>query len=208
MAPDIAPPARRPAGAALHEAKRALRERITAERDALAAAARDAASGTICDRILALPSFAAAHRPLLTLPFRSEWNTRALLEAALARGDEVLLPRVDERKRMLDLFAVEDIERDTAPGYCGIPEPRETLPRRTIHDIDFVLVPGVAFDERGHRLGYGGGYYDRLLALLPPGVAKVAGAFDCQMTASIPHAPHDLAVDVIVTPSRVITVHS
>jgi 5-formyltetrahydrofolate cyclo-ligase len=204
MSPDIAPPSGRLAGAALHDAKRALRERMVADRDALAPAARDQASAAICDRILALPSFAGARRPLLTLPFRSEWNTRALLEAALARGSEVLLPRVDEATRMLDLFVVEDIDRDTAPGYCGIPEPRQSLARRTIRDIDFVLVPGVAFDARGHRLGYGGGYYDRLLVLLRQGVPKVAGAYDCQIADAIPHAPHDLAVDTIVTPSRVI----
>jgi 5-formyltetrahydrofolate cyclo-ligase len=65
-----------------------------------------------------------------------------------------------------------------------------------------VLVPGVAFDDRGHRLGYGGGFYDRLLPLVPPTVARVAGAFEMQVVERVPTAPHDVGVDTIVTERR------
>ena len=75
-------------------------------------------------------------------------------------------------------------------------------PRVDLRDVDWVLVPGVAFDARGHRLGYGGGYYDRLLALMAPSVPRVAGAFDLQVQEDVPAAPHDLTVDVVVTPTR------
>ena len=107
---------------------------------------------------------------------------------------------------MLDLHTGQDIVLDTAPGYRGIPEPAAELPRVAIEDVDWVLVPGVAFDIHGRRLGYGGGYYDRLLALLRPGVLRVAGAFDLQVVAQVPAAPHDLIVDVIVTESRMLTI--
>jgi len=70
--------------------------------------------------------------------------------------------------------------------------------------IEFVLVPGVAFDLAGHRLGYGGGYYDRLLPMLPPHAVRVAGAFEIQIVDRVPAAPHDVAVDAIVTESRIV----
>src|SRR4051812_1366510 len=124
MPTDVAPPAGRLSGAALHDAKRALRERVIAERDALPLAARNDGAHAICDRIVMLEPFRAARRALLTLAFRSEWDTRPLVEAALLRGVEVLLPRVDGATRMLDLFVIADIDRDTAPGYRGIREPR------------------------------------------------------------------------------------
>jgi 5,10-methenyltetrahydrofolate synthetase len=191
-------------GAALHEAKRALRERVIRERDAQDPAQREAASRAIAQRVLALPSFAAARCVLLTLPFRSEWDTRPLVDAALARQATVALPRVDQATRMLELHRIGAVTRDTAPGYRGIVEPLASLPRVALAEVEWVLVPGVAFDASGRRLGYGGGYYDRLLDLFAPAVAKIAGAFDCQVVDAIPHAAHDLTVDAIATPTRLV----
>lgn len=193
-------------GHALHDAKRAMRAQVIAARDALAPDARAEASAAIVERVRALPSFDRARCVLLTLPFRSEWDTRQLFAAVIAKGATVALPRVNGFSRMLDLHAATDIERDTSAGYRGIPEPLPDLPHVGIEAIDWVLVPGVAFDVRGRRLGYGGGYYDRLLAQLAPGVPRVAGAFDLQVVAQVPAAPHDLAVDVIVTELRLLNI--
>jgi 5-formyltetrahydrofolate cyclo-ligase len=189
-------------GPALHDAKRAMRADVIAARDAQSDDARAAASELIAARVKALPSFWPARCILLTLPFRSEWDTRSLFAAAVASGKIVALPRVNGGSRMLDLHTVDDIERDTAAGYRGIPEPHAARPRVAIEAVDWVLVPGVAFDVHGSRLGYGGGYYDRLLALLPVGTPRIAGAFDVQVVAQVPAAPHDLVVDVIATESR------
>lgn len=193
-------------GTALHEAKRAMRERVIAVRDALAPAVRATASQDIARRVSALPSFADARCPLLTLPFRSEWDTLPLVAIALAEGKTVALPRVNGATRMLDLYEVRDVDRDTAPGYRGILEPDPALPRVDVGAIDWVLVPGVAFDAAGRRLGYGGGYYDRLLALMPPATPRVAGAFDVQRVPVVPAAPHDLVVDTLATESRLLAI--
>lgn len=190
------------AGPALHDAKRDLRDRTIAARDALDPEARARDSQAIAARIAALPSFARASCLLLTLPFRSEWNPAPLLDAVLARGATAVLPRVDLATRMLVLHRVRDPGRDVAPGYRGIPEPLAQLPVVEVRELDWVLVPGVAFDHAGRRLGYGGGYYDRLLALASASVPRVAGALDLQLLPRVPSAPHDLAVDTIVTPSR------
>jgi len=191
-----------PHGASLLAAKKALRARILAARDALDPAERAAAARAIASRIASLPSFDGALTLLATLPFGSEWDTRSLAQAALDRGKSIVLPRVDTHARMLVLHRVADLDADVAPGYRGIPEPALHTPAVEPGEIDCVLVPGVAFDPAGQRLGYGGGYYDRLMPLLKPGVARVAGAFDIQIVAAVPSGVHDLAVDVVVTPTR------
>ena len=205
MAPAPTTPPASIVGGALREAKRAARERALAARDALPEPVRAAASLRIADGITSLASFAAARTVLVTLPFRSEWDTRPLFAVALARGMTIALPRVNGDTRMLDLHGVTDIATETSPGYRGIPEPSSTLPRIDIRTVDWVLVPGVAFDASGRRLGYGGGYYDRLLALLTPGTPRIAGAYDLQVVPHVPAAPHDLLVDVIATPTRMLT---
>jgi len=182
--------------------KQALRARILAARDALDPAQRATGAQAIASRIAELPSFDGAATVLATLPFGSEWDVRPLAQAALDRGKSIVLPQVDAATRRLVLHRVEDLDADVSPGFRGIPEP---VPRTAIvrpADIDCVLVPGVAFDPAGRRLGYGGGYYDRLLPHLRPGVARIAGAFDLQVVDEVPVDAHDLAVDVVVTPTR------
>jgi 5-formyltetrahydrofolate cyclo-ligase len=191
-------------GAALREAKQALRAQVIAARDALDAAYRAIASQVICARVEALPSFAAARVVLVTLPFGSEWDTRPLALAALASGKTLVVPRVNSATRMLELHAIGDIAADVTPGFHAIPEPLPAMPRVDAATIDWVLVPGVAFGAEGRRLGYGGGYYDRLMIQLQSGTPRVAGAFDAQIAEGIPAASHDLRVDMIVTESLIL----
>jgi len=193
-------------GAALRAAKVALRQRVLAARDVLPAAAQAAASAAIGARILARVDFMSARAVLLTLPFGSEWDTIAVVRAALAAGKTVTMPRVDPATRTLVLHAICDPARDVVAGYRDIPEPRPACLPVSVDAIDFVLVPGVAFDRAGRRLGYGGGYYDRLLPLLQARAARVAGAFEVQLVDHVPAAPHDVAIDAVVTESRAFAV--
>jgi len=183
-----------------------MRQSLRAERDALPADARAAASASIVSRMLERADFAAAKTVLVTLPFRNEWDTRALVRAALEAGKRVAAPRVDDATRMLDLRAISDPQRDVGPSPQGIPEPLSHCPPIARDAIDFVVVPGLAFDREGHRLGYGGGFYDRLLPLLSPRVARVAGAFDLQVVPQVPVGPNDVPVHAIVTESRELSV--
>jgi len=193
-----------PQGPALREAKVALRRQVLAARDALPADARAAAAAAIVARIAALPSFVGARTVLLTLPFRNEWDTRPLVAAALVAGKTVAMPRVNGARRMLELHAIADPERDVVAGPQGIPEPRPQCVPVAPQAIDWVLVPGVTFDRTGRRLGYGGGYYDRLLPLLPSQVPRIAGAFQVQIVDRVPAGPHDIAVDAIITEGETI----
>jgi 5-formyltetrahydrofolate cyclo-ligase len=105
---------------------------------------------------------------------------------------------------MLEAYAISDPERDLGPGFRGIAEPLPHCPPLAFEAVDWVLVPGVAFDTHGHRLGYGGGYYDRLLPLLRDDAHRVAGAFDLQIVDRVPIAPHDRPLDAILTETRII----
>jgi 5-formyltetrahydrofolate cyclo-ligase len=186
----------------MRDLKSQLRKRVLAARNALAPAVHSADSSRIAAAIAALPTFAQSRTVLLTLPFGSEWNVRPLALLALEQRKRVAIPRVEASTHMLMLHAIGDLERDVVSGFRAIPEPEASLPRLAPALIDWVLVPGAAFDQACRRLGYGGGYYDRLLPLLNPEVPRVAGAFDCQIVADVPVAAHDEPVDRIVTPTR------
>ena len=186
----------------LRDAKRALRERVVAARDALAPAQRAEASRAIARRIAALPSFEHARVVLVTLPFRSEWDAELVARAALEQGKIIAAPRVDPAARMLRALRIADLARDVGAGYRGIPEPRASCAPVPFERIDWVLVPGVAFDAQCRRLGYGGGYYDRMLPLLATDAPRIAGAFEVQVVDAVPAAAHDAHVDCIVTERR------
>lgn len=193
-----------PVGAPLREAKQAMRALVAARRDALDPDWRAQASEALVRRIAALPSFEAARTVLLSAPFRSEWNTAALIDLAVRAGKTVALPRVDEPSRMLVLCAIREPAYDIVQGWRGIPEPAPGCERIDAGEIDWVLVPGVAFDRTGARIGYGGGYYDRLLPLLPPRAPRVAGAFSAQIVDEVPSAPHDITMDTVVTEDGIV----
>jgi len=190
------------AGGALREAKRAMRDRILRARDALPPEARAHAGSAIVTNLAAREDFRAARAVLASLAFRSEWETRPLLQAALALGKIVGAPRVNAGKRMLETYAITDLGRDLGAGFLGIDEPLPHCRPLALDAIDWVLVPGVAFDTHGHRIGYGGGYYDRLLPLLRSDTRRIAGAFELQVVEQVPAAMHDLRVDAVVTERR------
>jgi 5-formyltetrahydrofolate cyclo-ligase len=189
-------------GATLREAKRALRDRVLRARDELPAVDRIRAGDAIAAAMATRADFRAARTVLLALSFRSEWDSRSLLAAGLAAGKTVAAPRVHAASRMLEACRISDPDRDLAPGFQGIPEPLPHCPAVALAAIDWVLVPGVAFDPHGYRIGYGSGYYDRLLPLLRRDARRVSGAFELQLVDRVPTAPHDIAVDAIVTERR------
>lgn len=186
----------------LRDEKRTLRESVLAAREALDPQWRAKASHAIAARIVAMDVFARARVVLVTLPFRSEWDAALVVAGALADGKVVAAPRVDAAQQMLRAYRIEDLDADIESGYRGIPEPRASCAEVALDRVDWVLVPGVAFDVHGARLGYGGGYYDRLLPLVSSSAPRVAGAFEMQVVDVVPTAPHDVRVDFVLTEQR------
>ncbi|MBI5379884.1 MAG: 5-formyltetrahydrofolate cyclo-ligase [Nitrospirae bacterium] len=187
--------------------KPALRRRLLARRDRIAAPERAARSGRILRRLLALPEYRRARWVGLYCAFRSEVATATLLRRALREGKRVAVPMTIWRGRSLVFSEVRDPERDLIPGTQGIPEPRpDALRPVAVEALDLLIVPGVGFDLSGHRLGYGMGFYDRLFHRLPGRVPRVALAFECQVMTALPAGKQDQPVDVIVTEERVIRI--
>jgi 5-formyltetrahydrofolate cyclo-ligase len=180
--------------------KAALRRSILSRRDAMSAGERTQASVAITRYLLDLPALESARTVLAYLSFGSEYDTGGFVEALLAQGKRLMLPRVDRPNRRLELFFVSDPSSQTAPATWGIHEPlRDRCPPASREDAGLVLVPGVAFTPRGDRLGYGGGFYDRLLGGWPARPPVVAGAFGVQVLDSLPMGPDDVRIDAVVT---------
>ncbi|HOP69302.1 MAG TPA: 5-formyltetrahydrofolate cyclo-ligase [Bacillota bacterium] len=187
--------------------KRELRKQIFQRRDRLSGEEIREYSRQIARRLYGLPEYRESRVIMFFLSFRSEVDTRSMVEESLARGKEVLVPKALPDSRELIASRLLDCREDLAPGAYGIPEPKESALRVVDPlQIDLLIVPGVAFSEDGRRLGYGGGYYDRFFGRLRPEVPLLALAFELQIVPEVPVQPWDRPVDLIVTEKRVIRV--
>jgi 5-formyltetrahydrofolate cyclo-ligase len=191
--------------------KQRLRKDFIRKRDSIRPEQKRIKEAAIEKRLFSLDTFREAGSILLYVSFRSEVNTMNYLEDVLALGKTLILPRVDARHRSLRLFKVTDVS-ELSPGYMGILEPGlKTAREVSLNTVDLVIIPGTGFDLTGSRIGYGGGYYDRLLSYESKQLARVekhimtvALAFEEQIGSNIPTEPHDIKVDMIVTEKRTI----
>jgi len=159
-----------------------------AERAALEAAAR----------LTAMPEYALARRVALYVALPQELGTRALFDAVQRDGKTALLPRADAERRVLEFMAAARWE-ELELGRYGVREPPAGTPVR-LAPGDLVVVPGLAFDAAGHRLGRGGGWFDRTFPPgAQPGPLLIGYAFERQVAESVPSGPTDRCVDWIVT---------
>ncbi|HEX4128553.1 MAG TPA: 5-formyltetrahydrofolate cyclo-ligase [Pirellulales bacterium] len=183
-----------------------------AELRALAHAARNAQenkdelSEAICAKFVALPAYAAARTVMFYVDVRAEVRTRHYLPRVLGHGKRIVVPWCNSDGE-LELFHLENMD-ELAIGMYKILEPREDLRLLShkqigIQELDLVMVPGVAFDRRGARMGHGKGYYDKLLENARPDTPLVALAFECQLFPEIPTQDHDVFMDKIITEAAV-----
>jgi len=179
--------------------KTELRERAHAARNAQEN--KDELSRQIVAKFIALPEYAAAKTVMLYLDVRSEVRTRHSLQDALSSGKRIVVPYCVDGE--LELFHLEDVA-ELEVGMYKILEPKAELRSLAeknipVEELDLIMVPGVAFDPRGARMGHGKGYYDKLLEHARPDTPLVALAFDCQLFEEIPTQAHDVFMDKIIT---------
>jgi 5,10-methenyltetrahydrofolate synthetase len=180
--------------------KKALRAEMIRRRDAIAAAERARIAERLTAKLAAMPQYREAGSVLATMSIGTEWSTRGFIERALADGKRVVLPRVSEPPRHLELHAVADLARDLKPGIWDIPEPDPArCPKVALSDVDFALVPALAIDLAGFRLGYGAGFFDGLLAgrgERPFCVTALPKEF---IIEAVPREDHDVPVDLVIS---------
>jgi 5-formyltetrahydrofolate cyclo-ligase len=165
----------------------------------------DRLSRQIFERLTTLPEYVGAGTLMLYLDIRSEVRTRWSVPTLWQQGKRIVVPYCENGD--IELFRLDRLE-ELAPGTMGVLEPKHELRGDTGRQVapaalDLVVVPGLAFDRHGARLGYGKGYYDRLLHQIRPEAAKVAVCFECQLFDEIPVLPHDICADIVVTESAV-----
>jgi 5-formyltetrahydrofolate cyclo-ligase len=179
--------------------KRRLRREMVALRDAMSDGERARIAAILSERLARLPEYGDARSVLATMSIGSEWSTQAFIERARADGKAIVLPRISGSPKRLELHTVADLRSDLVPGVWDIPEPDPArCPRIPFDRVDFALVPALAVDREGFRLGYGAGYFDQLLAgrkARPWCVTALPRAF---VVERLPHEPHDVAVDLVL----------
>ena len=184
----------------LKQAKRALRRSVLAERDSLSADERSERSEAIAERFLELPELGDARTVMGFWSFGSEVDTAPLIEGLRSRGITVALPRI-EGSEVVPVVARPGAAM--AETSFGAMEPAEGRVLE-VAELDLVVVPGVAFDRSCDRVGYGGGYYDRLLGKRRDGAAAIAIAFSIQIVDVVPIGAIDRRIDGVVTETEVI----
>ena len=189
----------------LQAEKKQMRDAVLTRRDAMLPSARAVASHAIIEKLCNLPGYHHAKVVLTYMGFGSEIETRSFVERILVDGKIVVLPRVDRASRSLILHAVHGLT-ELATSKWGIREPRAETPSVPLSTIEFVLLPGVAFDRAGNRLGYGRGYYDKLLSAADPALARVAAGFSGQIVGAVPVGPLDQKIDTLITENETINI--
>jgi len=164
----------------------------------------DQLSSEITAKLVELPTVREARTISTYLDVGSEVRTHGVVEWALRNGKRIIVPVVERASKRLifsEFKAPEELEK----GAHGIPEPKREFRRPVaLEQADVILVPGVAWDRRGFRIGYGAGYYDRSINALRTHVATVGLAYEFQFVSNVPRSRYDRRVDRIVTESKII----
>jgi 5-formyltetrahydrofolate cyclo-ligase len=182
--------------------KQALREAILAARRQFAPEERALRSEQIAARVLSLEAFERSRTLAVYAPMGAEVDPSAIAAEALARGKRLAYPVLDGAARPLRFAVCTPGALVAGALRCLVPPPEaEPIAPAT---IDLVLVPGIAFDSAGRRLGRGRGHYDATLAALRPDALRLGLAFELQLVPEVPQEPHDALLDVVVTEARVL----
>ena len=186
--------------------KNRIRQNILEKRNSLTRADIVYRSKKIFVRLKELPEFRNAGTIMFYLSKENEVETRPMITGAIKQNKTVCVPKTDVIKHEIYPVAIKDIQRDLLPGTFGIDEP--VLDQKNVipaDKIDLIIVPGIAFDHQGGRLGWGKGFYDKFLARARK-APKIGLAFDAQITEGLPYNDNDIFMDYIITESQIIKI--
>ncbi len=182
--------------------KKIIRKSIQKERDSLSASEHAFKSQVIAEKLIGLPEYIKAKTIFIFHPFRSEVDTRIVIRDALKKSKKIVLPKIINNE--MKIFYISDMDIDLKRGSFGILEPEEKRCKEAkLENIDLIIIPGICFDLNFNRIGYGGGFYDRILPEFKKNIKKIALSFDLQIINEVPFYPHDKKVDLIITESKI-----
>ncbi|HEY8347135.1 MAG TPA: 5-formyltetrahydrofolate cyclo-ligase [Symbiobacteriaceae bacterium] len=187
--------------------KAALRRQMIRRRLELSPAERERLSRAAQEAVIGSEPFRRAAVVLLYAAFRGEVATDRIMAAGKAMGKRLVLPRVVKGAPQLALHEYPGDPGALVISRFGVPEPDPAWPQVAPGEIDLVVVPGVAFDSAGWRLGYGAGYYDRTLPTIRqanPQAVLVGLAYGFQVVPALPVDPHDVPMDALATEAGLI----
>ncbi len=189
----------------IEKQKSSLRKRILALRRAQSLSDIEKKSGDVRRKLSTFVPFCQAETILFYLAMKDEVQTEKIIEECLQKGKRVVAPLIDWQRKEILPSEIKDLTKDIEIGILEIPQPKNNLYSPfSPANIDMVIVPGVAFNRKGNRLGFGGGFYDRFLGKLSDRIKLVALAFELQLVGNVPSQSHDIAADYIITERRII----
>ncbi len=185
--------------------KKTLRGQCLARRESLSGKEAREKSGAIRELLFSMPEFRNAKHILFYVSFRREVDTHQMIAAAILLGKKVSVPLSDPVLRTIVPSLIHNFRKDLTPNIFKILEPTpETFRPVPVKALDLVIAPGVGFDKKGGRIGYGKGFYDRFLKNVPKHVPVIGLAFECQVVDELPREAHDCDMHKLITEKEVV----
>jgi len=189
--------------------KESIRKKILSLRNSQSPFRAITKSHRIKEGLFTSSEFIKAKTIMFYVSTKDEVKTESMIKYALKLGKKVVLPISDLKKKTLDLSEIKDFDNELEPGAFNILEPKKDFLRSVSpEEVDLVIVPGVAFDENGDRIGYGMGFYDRFLKTIRKDVPVIGLAYELQIVDDIPVDDTDVTVDKVLTEKKTIEVKS
>ncbi|WP_040215154.1 5-formyltetrahydrofolate cyclo-ligase [Clostridium polynesiense] len=182
--------------------KKDVRKKIIAQRDILSEEEIRERSEIIKNKLFDIDEYKNAKNIFLFTSFGSEVDTHEIIRQALRQGKRVAVPRVNKETKLMEAKIIDNLE-DMAEGYYGILEPSEAAEEMSPESIDLIIMPGVAFDLKGGRIGYGAGFYDKFLKEVSESTPKIAIAYELQLIEEVPMESYDVRIDGVITEKRI-----
>lgn len=191
--------------------KKSIRERLLKLRESMDNEQVKEKSRRITEFVLGFESFRDSNTVMCYMDFRNEVKTRDIIKYCISSGKKIAVPVIDKciktGRRGIVPYVINDVENGMEIGTFGILEPKKDAEKRiNPEEIDFVLVPGVAFDKKGNRIGFGAGYYDRFLSKVRKDCIKAGLAFHSQILDNIPAEEHDICMDFIISDKGILRI--
>ena len=178
--------------------KSEFRDYITKKKEALSLVEKREMDNAIYETIINSHEFINAKMIFIYISFGKEVDTHNIIEHAVASGKEVCVPRVISRLKGMRALKINSLDELELSNY-GILEPKDNSEEVSVENMDLAVIPGLAFDLQGGRIGYGGGFYDRFFSNADINIKKIALAYEFQILEGIPLEDHDIAIDGIIT---------